>query len=226
MTFIYKIEIIIIYFVIYCYLSTSPLALNCETIINDSDFSCRNFENERIIEEDLTILNSKNYTKTKFESTCNKTPNLFVLDNLTDSKDIIFICIPIGNNETKDNSLYSTIVGGLLAISGGFLIALWNSRNESKRMKFEWRKFLFEKYEKNYRDFIKDLDEISSVTQLEKNYQQLLASSFIPLSLKTQTENAIKSLKDESLNDVEKSRIRVNLVNSFAKFIQDPMDFS
>jgi hypothetical protein len=133
-------------------------------------------------------------------------------------------------NDLKTNGsnsgLWQTIVGGVLAIIGGLLVAYWNAKNESKRNQFEWGKNLFDKYEKNYISFLADLTSTTSAITIEESYRKLCHSSLVPINLKFQIDETIKLLKDETLSQEEKELSRNNLINEVLKFMQSPWESS
>jgi hypothetical protein len=137
-------------------------------------------------------------------------------------KMVIFYLKEGPKEKTPYEFLLPTIIGGALALLGSIITSFWNERSERKKSKFEWAKFLIDKYENNYLDFKKTISGTTSAMRIKDSYDILIETSFVPRSLQVSIEDAIEQLKAEGISDEEKTGIRNRLLDEFEKFILNP----
>jgi hypothetical protein len=128
---------------------------------------------------------------------------------------------PSKNKNSDFGSLLPTFLGGALTLMGGIITAIWTTRNEARRAKFEWGKLIFERYEKQYRDFIIGLAGTTNPEQIEAYLKRMNESAYIPNHLRTSVEETIDMLENE-MNDSERIKIRNELLDKFEMFMQEP----
>jgi len=163
-----------------------------------------------------TIMQS-NLSKLSFTIPCRK-----------DGLQVPYISIvELGSSSKEANSgsgdLLPTLVGGALTLIGGIIAAIWTSRNEAKRAQFEWGKFLFEHYEKSYRDFMTGLRGTINANLIKDYSKRLNDSAFVPGYLRTKVMETIWML-ESNIEESEKKAARDNLLIDFERFMQEPWE--
>jgi len=124
---------------------------------------------------------------------------------------------------SKFEVLLPAIVGGFLALIGVFVASLFTAMRESNRTKFEWGKFLFERYEQYYREFMFGLAGTLNANQIKEYFKRLDNSAFVPNNLRTKVKDTLIVL--ESATGTEQKRVtRDNLLYDFEAFMQKPWD--
>ena len=142
-------KIIIIFIICFSFSSAFQFQSDFELSNNNSKFNCSDLIDGNYSERggsyyyviEYPYLKMLNSSKT-IRSTKNTTTEKYIIILKDNSKE--------EDHSNSNSSMISTLLGGLLTILGGILTAIWNNRNESRKSKFEWGKFLFEKYEKHY----------------------------------------------------------------------------
>jgi hypothetical protein len=122
-------------------------------------------------------------------------------------------------------SLLSTflpsIIGGMLTLLGVLVTNFLTRSRESARAKFEWGKFLFEKYEEHYREFILGLEGTLDPKIIKNYYKRLNTKAFIPSYLKKSINDTLNVL--ESKVDINQKKIaHGDLLYDLDQFMQNP----
>jgi hypothetical protein len=128
---------------------------------------------------------------------------------------------PSKNKNSDSESLFPILLGGALTLMGVIITAIWTTRNEARRAKFEWGKLLFERYEMQYRDFIIGLAGTTNPEQIKVYFKRMNDSAFIPNHLRTSVKETIVMLENEK-NDSERIKIRDELLDKYEMFMQEP----
>jgi len=113
------------------------------------------------------------------------------------------------------------IVGGLLALAGVLITAIWASKRESARTRFEWGKVLFERYEQHYREFIRSAEGTQNASQVRQYRERLYASAHVPASLREKVDHTLRVLEGTA-NTEQKNRAHHDLLREFEEFMQMP----
>jgi hypothetical protein len=77
--------------------------------------------------------------------------------------------------------LFAPVGGTLLGtMLGAWLLDHFSSRRERERAKVDWSRMLFEKYEKGYRDFLREWGGVSSSLILSRQFEVLKENCLVP----------------------------------------------
>jgi hypothetical protein len=127
------------------------------------------------------------------------------------------------NEDSGNNIIISSILGGILALLGAIIVSHYNSKKEVLRLEYNWKKHFFEKYEQNYHIFINSISGLTSSDEIQKHYQKLNSDALIPEHVQ---KNILKNLDDlKSAKTVEERiKIRNELINKIKKFMQNPWE--
>lgn len=119
------------------------------------------------------------------------------------------------------NVLLPAIFGSGITLISVFVAAFLAARRESARAKFEWGKFLFERYEQYYREFMLGLAGTLNADQVNEYFKRLSKSAFVPNHLRTKVKKTINELESGISTD-QKKITRDNLLNEFERFMENP----
>lgn len=119
------------------------------------------------------------------------------------------------------NVLLPAIFGSGITLISVFVAALLAARRESAKAKFEWGKFLFERYEQYYREFMLGLAGTLNADQINEYFKRLSKSAFVPNHLRTKVKKTINELESDISTD-QKKITRDNLLNEFERFMENP----
>lgn len=128
---------------------------------------------------------------------------------------------PCDDATSNFKDLLPIIVGGSLTLIGVLFAAFFDARRESARAKFEWGKFLFERYEQYYREFIIGLTGTLNANQIKEYFKRLNDSAFVTNNLRTKVNETLNVLESNASTD-EKKIARDNLLYDFEQFMQKP----
>jgi hypothetical protein len=116
-----------------------------------------------------------------------------------------------------------TLVGGIF---GAWLINLFTEHREQARARFEWSKMLFEKYEKGYRDFLRNWQGSTNRVVLETQFAALQENSLVPRAITELYKNTVSTLENAASGDEEKERSCSALQQAIDRFLQEPWYFA
>jgi hypothetical protein len=113
----------------------------------------------------------------------------------------------------------SSLIGATL---GAWLVSFFSSKRERSRARFEWSKMLFEKYEKSYREFLRNWGNSISPMVLRTQFETLESTSLVPNSIRDMYDKTLMTLSSDGASDVEKHLASSNLRQTVARFMEQP----
>ena len=129
-------------------------------------------------------------------------------NHVTKNKPILEVLLPV-------------VVGGLLTLIAVVVTSFLASRREYTRAKFEWGKFLFERYEQYYREFMRSIAGTVNADQISEYFKRLNNSAFVPSHLAKKAKETLRIL-DSNASAGQKVTARDSLLHDFELFLQKP----
>jgi hypothetical protein len=115
------------------------------------------------------------------------------------------------------------VLSGLVgAIVGAWVVNFFTNRRERARYQFEWSKMLFEKYEKAYRDFLRNWRGTQSVLVLQTQFSSLQENSIVPRNMINLYDEVVSILKSSTSTQRDKEGACSRLMDGVHEFIKRP----
>lgn len=113
--------------------------------------------------------------------------------------------------------LITSIIGILI---GALLTHYLLRRRERIRSRFEWKKLIFEKYEKDYREFLAEWNGDQSYILLKEKFNRLRTNAIIPSSILKAYNKTYAILTDD--RSEEKESVCKKLMDQISDYIHNP----
>lgn len=111
--------------------------------------------------------------------------------------------------------------GGIAALAGTLVAAALTARRERARARFEWSKFLFGRYEAQYRQFFRFAGGTLDPVQIKSLFDQLDSNALVTPPMRCLVDEAVRRLS--SCQATDRAVIRDALLSDLMRFVADPM---
>ncbi len=135
--------------------------------------------------------------------------------------------VPIAVEEPSSNvtgANYATLIPALISfagvIIGAWLLHRFTRRRDRDREKSEWRRYIFDKYEEAYREFLSGWGGTPSAVVLSATFSELRRKAIVPQELVAQV-NTCKTILENS-DDENKKVACEGLYRSFVAWLTTP----
>jgi hypothetical protein len=119
--------------------------------------------------------------------------------------------------------LFAPVGGTLLGtMLGAWLLDHFSRRRERDRAKFDWSRMLFEKYEKGYRDFLREWAGVASSLILSRQFELLKENCLVPASIADAYNQTLAVVSSDNELVTKKEEACASLRSVIEAFFREP----